>query len=346
MKKFLAGLTIISLIASSLLITGCDLSSSTTSPTEGTESYISLSINPEVEFTATDNIINSVNPVNEDAEILLSDINLIGMSVEAGAALFVELATESGYIDSDSETNAVTIDAVTEDNEEVLENSIENEITEYLDEEDITCSINRENFEEYQAEATALGISVQKLRLIYRAIDINPELTVDELKDLKTSELVHLVKGQMKQYNFGVLKEDFFAAKAQIRENYANMFALQAEIAAMNEELTAFEGTEEAKLALQNIIEAKVASYNELKAAYDTEIEALRTEFQAQYQLAKQEFKQAKQSLKELRQNKGQNGSSYSENRQTVKEDCSQNIENLKQQYKNQNSQGKQNGAN
>jgi hypothetical protein len=54
-------------------------------------SYISIKINPEVELTAgEDGTVASFNAVNEDAEVLLSDTELVGLSTEDAIQEIVE----------------------------------------------------------------------------------------------------------------------------------------------------------------------------------------------------------------------------------------------------------------
>jgi len=295
MKKLLAIITVLAMSISSLFIGGCDFLSGSDSKNQEV-SYVSLTINPEVEFTVSeDNVILSVNPINEDAEILLSDIDLSGVTIDEAAETFVELATESGYINSESEDNEVTVDIITESGEEEIESCIKQKINKFFEDNKITGVVKRESLKEYKAEADALGISVQKLKLINRAIEINPELTVDYLKDLKLSEIVHLLKGQ---YSFGILKDEFFAAKALIKANYAEMFTLEEEIDALKNQLENFTGTDEEKTVLENSKDEKEAAFELLKTAYEEEIEALKEEYEARYEALKETFKQTKNALK------------------------------------------------
>jgi chromosome segregation ATPase len=302
-RKFIAFVTVMALAVSTLLFGGCDMLSSYLPDekeiTTTTASLVTLSINPKVEFTVSeDNKIEYVNPMNEDAEIILSDIDLTGMSVDEASKLFVELATDSGYIDAESEDNEVTVDIITEDDEEEIEGSIKDKINNYLNNEGISCKISRETFEEYQTEADALGINVRKLKLIYKAIELNPELVKEDLVALDMNALLQLVKGHMKQYSFGVLKDEFFAAKTVIRENYAEMFTLKTEIEALKNQLENFTGTDEEKTALENSKNEKEERFEQLKNAYENEVEALKDEFEAQYDEMKETFKQAKNAVK------------------------------------------------
>jgi len=219
MKKIITLVTAMALSVSMFLFTGCDFSSLTNTKSEDATSIVTLSINPEVTFAVSDNKIMSVSSMNEDADILLSDVDLVGMDVDVASSLFVEMATDNGYIDEDSEDNEVTVEIITEDGEEDLENSIKDKINSYLRNKGISCKINSETFEEYKTEADALGITVQKLRLIYKAIEINPELVKEDLIAMDLSEIMQLISGNMNKFSFGTLKDDFFADRESTKSN-------------------------------------------------------------------------------------------------------------------------------
>ena len=87
--------------------------------------YITMRINPEIELVADDDMqIVATNAINEDGEIVLSQLELVGMDADDAAEAFTEKATELGYIDVESEENTVYIDVVSddeEDNEDIKE---------------------------------------------------------------------------------------------------------------------------------------------------------------------------------------------------------------------------------
>ena len=74
-------------------------------------SYISLRINPEVDLIADkDGEVVSAIPGNDDGEVVLSMVNLEGLSVEDAGVEFTEMADELGYFDENGETDTVYID--------------------------------------------------------------------------------------------------------------------------------------------------------------------------------------------------------------------------------------------
>ncbi|QWB95739.1 hypothetical protein KHQ89_07350 [Mycoplasmatota bacterium] len=73
------------------------------------ETYVTVDINPSVEL-----VINQrekviyVNALNEDAEVLLMDLDLIGLDVDEAMDLIIEKSIALGYIDVDSEETIVS----------------------------------------------------------------------------------------------------------------------------------------------------------------------------------------------------------------------------------------------
>jgi len=87
---------------------------------QASEIIVGIDINPSIEFTVDENdIVTSFNLVNEDALILCADVEFIGMNVEEAIELFIQLATEAGFIDVEAEDNAVLFTVLGGDDEEL-----------------------------------------------------------------------------------------------------------------------------------------------------------------------------------------------------------------------------------
>ena len=67
---------------------------------EGSENYayVTIDINPSVELIVKDGKVVSINAGNEDASILLSGEDLVGLTVEEATGKIVKLAEELGYL--------------------------------------------------------------------------------------------------------------------------------------------------------------------------------------------------------------------------------------------------------
>ena len=90
--------------------------------TSASEIIVGVDINPSIEFIVDENdIVTSFNLVNEDALILCADVEFIGMSIEDAIELFIQLATEAGFIDIEAEDNAVLFTILGGDDDALVE---------------------------------------------------------------------------------------------------------------------------------------------------------------------------------------------------------------------------------
>lgn len=381
-KKILK--TIISVLALALafnLFTGCELSNDTNDDIAlANTTYVSISINPLVEFVVNeDDIVTAVNCANEDAEILLSDVNLVGLTVEEATETFVNLATEAGYIDENSEDNQVTITVVTEDEdtEDGLQNRIKNRINNFFNKKGITGRVTeKEILEQYGEEIDALDISLGKKMMIVRLLELDDSLDINTLKDMTEKELIELfrqntsngldstIRDEFKDER-DALREEFLAekesmyqaAKDEIDTEYADMFTLETEIAVIEDSLLNFEGTEEERTALESELATKTAAYDVLQADYDAameqatndyenmtgDYEALKAQFGDQLKEIIDSFKAQRQELKqEQKQYKQQIMEQKRQQKQLLIEQQQQQNEQLQQQQQGQREQMRQ----
>ncbi|MFW5913475.1 MAG: anti-sigma-I factor RsgI family protein, partial [Bacillota bacterium] len=105
MKK-LIGLTLAFIFA--LTLAACGGANDTTDADD--TSYLSVDINPGVEFVLDDEgNVESVLPLNDDAETVLADLDLEGQPSDEALETFIDAAVETDYIDVDSDENVVTV---------------------------------------------------------------------------------------------------------------------------------------------------------------------------------------------------------------------------------------------
>ena len=109
--------------------------------------YVQLEINPRIEFIC-DRYFNvvSARPLNDDAEILLADVDYIGLDVDEASVDFIDLCARAGYIDVNGVDNAVNItviDGITQ----ALDVHVTQSIYEYLKNKEILCAVV-ENYED------------------------------------------------------------------------------------------------------------------------------------------------------------------------------------------------------
>ena len=114
MKNFfskLAGVTCaFALIASA----GCAQTSSTGSTASG-EAYLTVDINPSLEFLLEDDKVVSVKAGNEDGATLISGEIFVGLTSEECVKKVVELAEDTGYLNDDNADVDIAVAADEED---------------------------------------------------------------------------------------------------------------------------------------------------------------------------------------------------------------------------------------
>jgi hypothetical protein len=190
---------VLSLVLGVAVVLG--LAACTDLSTEVSGYYVSVDINPSIEFTVDeDGNVDSFIFLNEDAAILCSDLDFTGMYIDDAVELFVQTATDAGYVDPDGEENAVLITVLGEENDEPQLEQIRERIRERVVRQFARNYINgvvlTEEFtqEDLVAEAEELGVSAGKLKLAYAAMAADETLVLEDLLDMPVKDILAMVK--------------------------------------------------------------------------------------------------------------------------------------------------------
>lgn len=186
------------------------------------KSYLIIDINPSLEMgVSKDGEVLSVIPLNSDADILLSDIDLIGLKVEDASQKVVDEAIESGYIDEYNEDNKITIYSTDED-----EKSKEQKQTKII--EKINNSLKQNNIralvvsggltEEMKTEADTYGISYGKYLLVSRLASINTQYTKEDIIKMSVKEIQKNIKTSVNERRDTISKN-----KEELETNLKNL---------------------------------------------------------------------------------------------------------------------------
>ncbi len=205
---------------------------------EAAGTYVAVDINPSVEFVVDeDDFVESYNLLNEDAEIICSETDFIGMNIEDAVELFVELATEAGFIDTEGEDNAVLItvlgDEETDLEEELtsqLRERIRNRVMRFMATNYINGEVLTEDFtqEDLVTQATELGVSPGKLKLALLAQTIDEELLLDDALAMPVKDLLAMVR-EAHQEVMDELTEEELALRQQQKVALINQFKQRLE---------------------------------------------------------------------------------------------------------------------
>ena len=236
-------------------------------------SYVSMRINPEIELVVDkDGVVVAANAVNADGETVLSQLELVGLSVGDAAQAFTDAAAELGFLDVDSENATVYISAGGKDERFVkeLEEKITEKVNEFFNKKGIFGKVEPEDLQEYQALADELGVSLQEARLISRILELYPELTAEEVAEKSPEEMLDLIKEYCE--NSGVaadLREEYKGLVDDLKAEFERLFEIERQLREVKARLADETLTEEERAAAQ-------AEYDALKDEYKAAVEELK----------------------------------------------------------------------
>lgn len=294
MRKTKVLLTIFTLILTFVVLVGCN-------QTAKTESYVILDINPSVELVLNQNDqVQYVNALNDDAKVLLSNIELENKDMEEAVEIIIDESTNLGYIDPEAEETVVEVTTVTEEeDDEKLNERIRGHVDKtFMDRGMRGIGKKKAMTAEIIAEAKELGVAPGLLRLIKTAQEINPDLTVEEALEMKVKDLISIVKekgSELRDLN-EELRNEFIAARNEIRETYRPQIEeLELKIEELNAKIEA-EVDEEAKNVLLEELAGLEKQLKDLVTARNEEIKALRDSYQEQVQALRKQMKEMHQA--------------------------------------------------
>ena len=192
--------------------------------------YVQIEVNPRVEFIC-DKFFNvvSVRPINEDAKILLADIDYLGMDIDEATVDFIDLCARAGYIDVDGENNAVNItviDGITQ----ALDVHVTEEIYKYLKNKEIMCTVienyeDRKMFDEKKENNVCCINKYKLMKTIQeydntKSLEVLNKLSEEALIDMVTN--IHLNEPYKPSENDYILKTKLIDFNREKYENHMN----------------------------------------------------------------------------------------------------------------------------
>lgn len=168
----------------------------------GGYNYVKLELNPQIEFvTDTKDKVISYNAQNEEARILTSNLNLIGLDIEQAVNTVLQESLKVGYLTTESNKYNVIKLTVVPGLTQALEVHTYRAINKFLVKNEVMALIvENQNDMEYIKEAIKLNISANKLALINSIVNSSNGLTKEQLKNKMEDELIDIIK-EMQSYN-------------------------------------------------------------------------------------------------------------------------------------------------
>ena len=155
--------------------------------------HLVLDINPSIEIAYDKNgNITSVTGLNEDGEVVLVGVDIVGKNYKEAISELVERCVDLGYFSYDREDNAILASAVFEDGtkdatmSEIIQKTI---LDEFSRQKLYGVVIEGTEKDEYKEIAKSYGISAQKYDAIISYINMGGDLEESEFKDISMREL-------------------------------------------------------------------------------------------------------------------------------------------------------------
>ncbi len=273
-------------------------------------SFVTISINPEVELALDENNkILEVIPINDDADVLLSDLNLVGLNVEESIEKIVDSAMEIGFLEEYSEENAVIVTAVSDGEKErkELEETVINKINTHFETKKIYSVVVAKGLnDELKAEAASYNISNGKMLLIQRALSLDETLIKEELVNNSIQQIQKLIKSYVKKRHDTLketktnLKKEWINQKNTLKQEYLDKVE-QLKSTIMEEHSEEFENMtpaeKEAAIQVYLDVEKEIikSTINDIKNEIKTEIK----ENKENYPIIKNDLESIKKNIKD-----------------------------------------------
>ena len=183
--------------------------------------YVQIEVNPRVEFLCDKKFnVLSIYPLNEDARIVLSDIDLVGLRVEEATSIFLDECAKTGYIDVngiDNSTNITVIDGITQ----TLDVHVTKQVYDYYRIKEIMSAVT-ETYEDRsmfdKKKENKVNCS-NKYKLITTIIETDNSQNMNTLRKNKEVELVEIVANRHKNNPFTPTTQELEKKQELIKSN-------------------------------------------------------------------------------------------------------------------------------
>ena len=282
---------------------------------KGALTYIGLRINPEIEMVTDESgVVVSANAVNEDGEVVLSEVELEGMTAEDATVEFTETAVDLGFMDPENGKDTVYVDVNSENAEvaEKVEKTLSDKLMKFFEKKGITGKVSKEVLDSYIAAAEEWNVTPGHAKIIARVLEANPELTYDELLNLTVKDLLELLKTNVKNNDVTAdLKKSYNDAVKALKAEYKEMFELREAIDEIEDDLEDAREedddddddklTDEEIAALEAELAEKKAALEELEKEYKEKLDAIKAEFKVSSDKARDEHRKEAEERKQAK---------------------------------------------
>ncbi|MCD4826802.1 MAG: hypothetical protein K8Q99_03380 [Acholeplasmataceae bacterium] len=272
-------------------------------------SYVTIDINPSVELIVSPNDkVIEANALNEDAEVLLSELDLIGMDLEVAIDLIIQTSIELGYISVDEDVETF-VEVSTISCDEAIRNQIHEKVKEQINlafqKRGMLGRSQEKTFDQaFIDEAASYGVTPEFLFLAYKVVELDDTYTIEQAVALTDEEVFEIVKyaREQKQGLVVEVRNQFFEDRQELFDTYLPQIqSIEAQIIDIQAQIDALEEGADAS-TLQATLDDLNVQLLALKDTFHGEVALLRESFQAQRSAYQEQFKQEKQQRKEQHQ--------------------------------------------
>ena len=154
---------------------------------------VALDVNPSIEITLKkDDTVKKVTPLNDDAKIIVGDMDFRGDSLEKTVNALIGSMLKEGYLNEAANSILVSVENRDPEKAENLQKQLTKEINDLLNSEAFQGSVVCQTVtktDELTALAEKHNISVGKAELINHMIKQNPLYTFEDLAPLSINDL-------------------------------------------------------------------------------------------------------------------------------------------------------------
>lgn len=279
--------------------------------------YVTIDINPSIEFVLRkDDKVLKVLALNEDANLLITDLDLIGTSYKEALKIIVEASILMGYIDEYGYDNSILVTAYSnkESNNNRLTELTISTLREHIELKKAACLLLANGLtEEQKTEARMLKISNEKLMFIERVISINDNYTKIDLSEKTLFEIQKIINKEVElkeeevSTSLSVRKGIWRSEKAKIIQDFQTQCNQYKENLYINSQLYNEELSNEEKQAiLDNLVKSeKEKIKSSIKEYNDRLIEENNNNFieEKDYAVIKNNYEQIRDEFKQRNDN-------------------------------------------
>lgn len=296
MKKFKPLLLVMALVAIVMTVVACS------STANAEESYVTIDINPSVELIVNEREkVVYVNALNEDAEVLLADLNLVGMPVDEATDLIIETAIALGYIDVEASDTVVEVSSTSDTalGEQIRER-VKVAVNEAFQNRGVYGRAKDKGFTpDFIAEAESYGVTPGFLFLAQSVVAVQDDITLEDALLMTQEDLRDILKDAKEAAKDVIadLRDAFFTAREEIRDTYApTLEQLHTDIALLNTQIADVEAQIEVESTEELV--AQLASLQANLADLQAQLEETIQDMQDEIAVLRDQFHEDSQALR------------------------------------------------